>query len=1015
MEVIADLHLHSHYSIATGRQADLEHLDLWGRYKGLQVVGTGDCTHPEWLREMSAKLKPVAAGTYELKPEWSLSLNFQDPAWEAAPPVRFVVTGEVSTIYKKGGRVRKVHLLLVLPGLEAAAKLSQRLGRLGNVKSDGRPILGLDAKQILELTLEMAPEALVIPAHIWTPWFSVLGSKSGFESLEECFEDLLGHIYALETGLSSDPGMNWRVSALDRFLLVSNSDAHSPQKLAREANIFTVPPTYADLARAVRTQEGFAGTIEFFPQEGKYHLDGHRHCGVRLAPEEAEAAGGVCPSCGKLLTYGVMHRVLDLADRPVGERSPRGKPFASLIPLTEVLAEVLEVNAGSKKVGQRYFRLLEKLGPELEILRHLPLTDLAREGGPLLAHGIEKMRRGQVQIKGGYDGDYGEIHLFTPEERRRWQGQTAFFGPQSAEDGGQESLSAKKPVPAKSCQAGAGEALVSENCQPPTEKPFSADPLLASLNPAQRRAVTHQGPPLIVQAGPGTGKTRALTHRVAYLLSRRGARPEEILALTFTRQAAGEMETRIKALLPAFPGLARLTVKTFHALGQQILLAQGPQQREVADEERRRALLKEVARKHRLPWAPLERVITRWKQGLKYPEELRAAGEPQFLPPFQDRGGSGGRNAPAAAEACQYLEAFQAYEATLERQGWWDYEDLIARPALLLAREAGLREAYRRRYRHLLVDEYQDLNEGQYRLFLTLAGPQAEIMVIGDPDQAIYGFRGASPQYFARFRQDWPQAVTLSFAETYRLPPPVLRAAGQARVAAGAQPPQLATHQGGDRPVIVLEAASEGAEARAIAREIEKLVGGLSHAALEDDHLRHQEQEERAGFKDVAVFYRVHALGPELARRLAEAGIPVQLAREGVGPDWDDLDLAAERVKLLSLHAAKGLEFPYVFIAGCEAGLIPWEPEGEVPADLAEEARLFYVGLTRASRQVFLTRARMRTLWGKRRPTQASPWVQALPPELLRRVEASPTGVGRQGSQPGLFPEIKAPRSRRSR
>ena len=221
----------------------------------------------------------------------------------------------MSTIYKKDGKVRKVHLLLVLPDLEAAQRLSQRLGRLGNVASDGRPILGLDARFVLELVLEIDPQALVIPAHIWTPWFSVLGSKSGFDSLEECFEASTAHIYAVETGLSSDPAMNWRVSGLDRFALVSNSDAHSPQKLAREANIFHVAPTYPDLARALRTREGFGGTLEFFPQEGKYHLDGHRHCGLRLEPEEAKRLGGLCPQCGKPLTLGVVHRVLDLADR----------------------------------------------------------------------------------------------------------------------------------------------------------------------------------------------------------------------------------------------------------------------------------------------------------------------------------------------------------------------------------------------------------------------------------------------------------------------------------------------------------------------------------------------------------------------------------------------------------------------------------------------------------------------------------------------------------------------------
>jgi len=983
MEVIADLHIHSHFSIATGREADLPHLDLWGRYKGVQVVGTGDCTHPEWLQELETKLELVGEGTYGLKPAWALPLELQGPCWQEASRVHFVITGEVSTIYKKAGKVRKVHLLLLLSGLEAARQLSQRLGRLGNVSSDGRPILGLEAKFVQELVLENDPQALVIPAHIWTPWFSVLGSRSGFDSLEECFEEGIAHIHALETGLSSDPAMNWRVSALDRYTLVSNSDAHSPPKLGREANLFSVPPFYPNLAQALRTKEGFDGTIEFFPQEGKYHLDGHRNCHLRLTPEEAEALGGICPKCGKTLTYGVMHRVLDLADRPAGARPPAAKPFESLVALPEILREVLEVgSAQSKKVRSRYFRLLEKLGPELTILRRAPLSDWAREGGVLLAHGIDKMRRGEVNLAGGYDGAYGEINLFTPEERRRLLGQGAFF-----------SLAAPAPAPAASGKesppplpAGADSPpdLETANRRPPTADRFSDDPLLAPLNQAQREVVLHQGPPLLVAAGPGTGKTRALTHRLAHLLARRGVPPEEILAVTFTRQAAGEMAARLQRLLPDLAALERLTVKTFHALGHQILLEQEDGGREVADEERRRSLIKEVARSHQLPFAALEKQITSFKQALQYPEAADEASDPRQLAAFRD------------------------YETALARAHLWDYEDLIARPALLLARRPDLKEAYRSRFRHLLVDEYQDLNEAQYRLFRQLAGPGAEIMVIGDPDQAIYGFRGASPQYFSRFITDWPDARTCRFTETYRLPASLLKAASRLKAAPETAP--ALTHQAGDAPLILLEAASEEAEARAIAREIEKLVGGLTHYALEDASLRHPGHRDRASFRDVAVLYRLHALGPELQRRLTEAGIPCQQAREGVGPEWDGLDLAAERVKLLTLHAAKGLEFPYVFIAGCEAGLIPWEPEGDYATDPEEERRLFYVGLTRASRQVFLTRSRERALWGRKRQTRLSPLVRRLPPETMERPAAP--GPRRRERQPRLFPGLRRSRDK---
>jgi DNA helicase-2/ATP-dependent DNA helicase PcrA len=1002
METIADLHIHSHFSIATGREADLEHLDLWGRYKGLQVVGTGDCTHPRWLAELADKLEPAGAGVYVLKPELALPLNLKGPRWEAAAPVRFVITAEVSTIYKKGGRVRKVHLLLVLPDLAAARQLSQRLGRLGNVASDGRPILGLDARFVLELVLEIDPQALVIPAHIWTPWFSVLGSKSGFDSLEECFEAGTDYIQAVETGLSSDPAMNWRVSGLDRFVLVSNSDAHSPQKLGREANIFHVAPTYPELARALRTREGFGGTIEFFPQEGKYHLDGHRHCGLRLEPEEAARLGGLCPRCGKALTLGVMHRVLDLADRHAGARPDAARPYESLIALPEILAEVLGVNAGSKKVRQTYFRLLDRLGPELEILRRAPFEALAREGGILLARGVETMRRGEVHIAGGYDGAYGEIRLFTPAERSKLLGQGAFFHQSPASPPTPEI--SPPAGPAAAAPATPAAAQVAERPLPYQASVSEAEPLLAGLNPAQREAVVHQGPPLIVQAGPGTGKTRALTHRLAYLVSHRGVPPEHILALTFTRQATAEMAERVGHLLAGRPGLERLTIKTFHALGQQILQDQGEAERGVADEDQRRRLLRQVSRKHDLPFAGLERQITRWKQALAYPEDLADGG--------------GTLPGPDHEVAAPYLTAFAAYETALSRENLWDYEDLIARPALLLARRREIRELYRRRFRHLLVDEYQDLNEAQYRLFRQLAGPEAEIMVIGDPDQAIYGFRGARPEYFRRFREDWPQARVCRFHETYRLPAPLLQAAAPLRDGPGEagenEAAPLRTHQAGEAPVVLLTAATPAAEARAIAREIEKLVGGLSHYGLEDAQVRCQASEDRVGFRDVAVLYRLNALGPELERALTEAGIPCQQAKEGVGPDWDGLDLAAERVKLLTLHAAKGLEFPYVFIAGCETGLLPWEPAADGGADPEEERRLFYVGLTRASRQVFLSRARERTLWGQRRRTQFSPWLKNMPPEVLER-PARAASRSRPARQPQLFPEIAAPRGKRSR
>lgn len=321
--LIADLHIHSSYSRATAKTLNPENLWLAAQRKGIGLLGTGDFTHPVWLQELEQKLVETGDGAYELNPESARALAAEVPG-PCRAPVRFLLSGEISTIYKRHGVTRKVHSLILAPDFAAARRINARLDRLGNITSDGRPILGLDTRDLLELCLDEAPEVIFIPAHIWTPWFSLFGSKSGFDALEECFDDLSGHIHALETGLSSDPAMNWRLSALDRYKLVSNSDAHSPAKLAREANLLTCEPTYPALAHALSSPggEGLAGTLEFFPHEGKYHLDGHRKCGVRLEPSETRELGGLCPVCGKPLTVGVLSRVEDLADRPEGYLPP---------------------------------------------------------------------------------------------------------------------------------------------------------------------------------------------------------------------------------------------------------------------------------------------------------------------------------------------------------------------------------------------------------------------------------------------------------------------------------------------------------------------------------------------------------------------------------------------------------------------------------------------------------------------------------------------------------------------
>ena len=408
MKMIADLHIHSRFSMATSKEGTPENLDFWARKKGISLIGTGDFTHPVWREELKERLVSEGNGLYRLRDEYVKEESRKFPGGGT----RFVVSGEISSIYKKNGKTRKVHNVILLPGLEAADAMAQRLEKIGNIHSDGRPILGLDSHDLLEMMLDVCPEGILIPAHIWTPHFSVLGAKSGFDSVEECFEELAPYIHALETGLSSDPAMNWRISKLDRYQLVSNSDAHSPSKLGREANLLDIDCSYEGLYRAIQTGEGLEGTVEFFPEEGKYHFDGHRKCGVSLSPVEAERLGGICPVCGKKLTMGVDHRVEQLADRAEGFVKKDGKKYESLVPLPEVISTCMGYSAASKKVQGCFEQMIQTLGTEFDILRNVPSEDIKSCAGERIAEGIENVRTGNVKRIPGYDGEYGKIELF---------------------------------------------------------------------------------------------------------------------------------------------------------------------------------------------------------------------------------------------------------------------------------------------------------------------------------------------------------------------------------------------------------------------------------------------------------------------------------------------------------------------------------------------------------------------------------------------------------------------------
>lgn len=854
MAIVADLHIHSPYSRATSKDLSPETLWVAAQLKGVGLVGTGDFTHPKWLQELEEKLGPAEDGLLRLKPEWQRTVENAVPA-SCRGQVRFVFQTELCTIYKREGRTRKVHHLVLLPDLTSVRRLISRLERIGNLSSDGRPILGLDSRDLLEIVLEVSSEAIFIPAHIWTPWFSVLGSKSGFDDLEECYGDLTGHIAALETGLSSDPAMNWRCSRLDRFPLVSNSDAHSPSRIGREATVVEIPMSYSALRRALLQGEGLVGTIEFFPEEGKYHLDGHRGCGTRLEPAETRDLRGLCPRCARPVTVGVMHRVEELADRGRGFTPEGARPFQRMLALEEILSEILDCGPSSRRVQLMQRRLLQALGPEIQILQRVPLGEI-EENGPMLAEALSRMRQGQVYVEAGFDGQYGRIRLFRPEERASFHGQASLLMeiPEGGGDPLRATMHPRTQFPMRSPQPDTcdGRTQVSE--------PGQAQDPLATLSPSQRRAVLHEGGPLLILAGPGSGKTLTLTHRIAHFIRTGRARPGEVLAVAFTQRAAQEMRNRLSALLGkgASSG-SDLRVQTLHAFGFDFMRRHWGEMGWVgtpflAKETDRMRILVEALHQEcpgvsarSLP--SLLEEVSRWRQ-------------------------SSWEKGPAQSLVAQ---AAMAYEKGLRRNGLLDYDDLLRLPLEILERREDILGGERLRNRFIFVDEFQDMNPLQVRLLKRLAHDGRNLTVIGDPDQSIYGFRGARMENFIRLREEFQQATILRLEENYRSTRNIVEAS-LGLISRNALPfPRSLLPVRGEGPAIRCALFdTEKEEAIFVAQEINRILGGTSHWAMESRGTGSSDQGLQVSLADVAVLYRLHALGGSLEGALSREGIPFQ-------------------------------------------------------------------------------------------------------------------------------------------
>lgn len=848
---ISDLHIHSRFSRATSKEGDPEHLELWARKKGIHLVGTGDFTHPQWREELKEKLEPEGNGLYRLKKEYQI----QDGMTPDNIEPRFVVTGEISSIYKKNDKTRKVHNLLILPGLEEADRLSARLEEIGNIHSDGRPILGLDCRDLLEIMLETAETGIFVPAHIWTPHFAMFGAFSGFDTVEECFEDLTPYIHAVETGLSSDPPMNWRVSALDRYQLISNSDAHSPGKLGREANLMDTELSYEGLWKAIQTGEGLEGTIEFFPEEGKYHYDGHRKCHLCFSPAQTKEYQGRCPVCGRKLTIGVEHRVEELADRPEGFIRENARAFESLMPLPELIAQATGHSAGSAKTERLYGEMLKTLGPEFEILRKVPVEDIQRQAGYFIGEGIRRLREGQVERHPGFDGEYGTIKLFRGSELEDTQGQISLFDGfglevSSQTEGEQEesktALQAEPEQNPDQLQPAKSSSAMEENRV--TGKGVEARPV---LNERQQEAVESIHPVTAVIAGPGTGKTKTLIEKILYLIERRKVKPSEITAVTFTNKAAQEMRERLERELGNKRALKQIQIGTFHSICLDILKEEG-ENFTLADEIQ----VKELA----------QETIDTWNMKISVRDFLSEISLYKSAP--EERG----------FNDQVWEEAFSHYQKLLKDRNLADFDDLLLR-ALSLARFSENQD-YKKRFTYLLVDEFQDVNPVQYSLMLEWAKGGRELFVIGDPDQAIYGFRGSDSRCFNRLREDRPDTRMICLEENYRSVSAVVDAAMAVISRNPGEARHLRAYRGEGEKIRVVETASDFSEGIFVAKEINRQTGGLDMLDVQSGFQAEIERRQRS-FSDIAVLCRTHRQFRILEKCLSQEGIPYMTVGRG--------------------------------------------------------------------------------------------------------------------------------------
>lgn len=1103
MKFFADLHIHSKYSRATAPSLDLENIHITAQIKGLNLVATGDFTHPAWFDEIKTKLEADEGGLFQLKSEITSNLESKVPPI-CRRQVKFILATEISNIYKKNGKTRKNHNLVFLPSIAAAEKFNSRLSKIGNIESDGRPILGLDSRDLLEIVLETDKSAFMIPAHIWTPWFSILGSRSGFDSVNECFGDLTEHIFALETGLSSDPPMNWKVSFLDKYLLVSNSDAHSPAKIAREANIFNTELSYDGILNALKfsPDDSFLGTIEFYPEEGKYHIDGHRKCGFSCLPKKSIELQNICPVCGKPLTLGVLYRVEQLADRSVPTFHSKSKPFYRLIQLEDVLAEIFQVGSKTKKVSSAYNKVINIIGSELDILLNIDTSELEKAKIPLLKEAIERIRKGDVIFSPGYDGVFGKLNIFSEDERKTLLGQNVLFDFFKDEKRETRDFTYKNSFGLKNENKHTQEKLIQLNCE--------------------QRMITEFGKgPLLVIAGPGTGKTFTITKRILRLMESKIVHPEKIMVVTFTNKAADEINERLSAGISAES--RHPLVGTFHSICLKFLTDYDKNSFLVIDDKQKIAILNKCK-------SLLDRKGCSLNISAKRISELISLAKLQV--PVSFKGLTSDEN---------YIsKIYHTYQDILRTQGYHDYDDLILFCVNRMSVDESFLNFVREKAEFLFVDEYQDINYPQYLFIKKIATETGNICAIGDPNQAIYGFRGSDLSFFKRFIEDYPSAQIFNLVQNYRTTENILNAAyslikDYEVSIASHHISRPYTKRKNKNKITILKTSSERAEAVAVGKIIEELVGGYGFHSIDFDKFDYS-VSRNLSFGDFAVLFRTSKQSDIFKEVFSSQGIPYQsvkkqdlfedeqieillallriiscnqtitdiekLSRFSKPPvskkamekfifwllenklslekaidisrkvplklisikkqkelvrffvkiseirseyygkpvadilinlhknaifqkkfnnndldpkfkmlidkaerfgsdieaflsslslfkDQDVYDQKSEKVALMTMHAAKGLEFPVVFVSGCEDGLVPFKNEKREPNELDEERRLFYVSMTRAKDLLFLSYASKRKIYGKTLLSKPSPFLKDIGKNLIYKESPS--------------------------